>query len=211
MGMFNAPQKPQNEAPSELIPAGMHPALLYGIIDMGTHTDTFEGQTSNRHKIKLMWELDTDPKMSDGRPFAISKDYTITAGKWGPYIAKTSGLFALLKGWMGWDEKMIRLGNLGQCMGKPCLIQIGHKQGKKDTTKTYAEILNITPLMKGMVPPEPVNKQVVFELGKSLNEPGEGFDELPEWIQSRILSCLEFNGGVPPRIVDPKTTDETPF
>ncbi len=186
MSMFNREEK--TFEPQPLVAEGMHTGRLYSIIDLGTHLDTFQGVSSEKHKIRLTWEL--EPKMEDGRPFVIGKDYTITRGQWGPYIAKTSALFDLLKNWMKWGEKQIKLGKLGKLIGEPALITINHEKGKADPTKTYATLGPVLPLMKGMKAEDPINPPLVYELG------GDNLAELPQWIQDKIGKCLEWNGGV---------------
>ena len=200
MSMFNKPQREESDAPKELIPEGMHTGRLYGIIDLGTHKDSYQGVESEKHKIRLIWEL--EPKMADGKPFAIGKDYTITRGKWGPYIAKTSALFDLLKTWVKWDEKKIKLGNLGQLIGQEALVTISHEKGKADPSKTYAKLGPVLPLMKGMKAEDLVNEPIIYELG------GDNLDKLPQWLQDKIGKCLEWNGGVSaPKMADGITTN----
>ena len=52
-------------------PAGVHPAICIGFIDMGTQETRF----GNKHQIRIRWELPTE-LMEDGRPFTISSTYT---------------------------------------------------------------------------------------------------------------------------------------
>ena len=60
----------------ELAPVGVHPARCYRVIDLGTQTTEWQGQTKKAHKVMLTWELLGDERMADGRPFSISKRFT---------------------------------------------------------------------------------------------------------------------------------------
>ena len=40
----------------EIPPAGNHPAVLVGIIDLGTRPSTFQGKTTDRREVYLVWE-----------------------------------------------------------------------------------------------------------------------------------------------------------
>ena len=123
MSLFNNPPKEKKDF--EITPAGMHPGICYSIVDLGTHPDTWKGVTTNKRKVRITWELETDPMMKDGRPFVISKDYTLSPGKFDkPYIANTSGLFSMLKTWMGWSDKEITPGNLCRIIGQPGLVSM---------------------------------------------------------------------------------------
>jgi len=59
----------------ELPPSGSHPAILIGIVDLGTRDNTYNGKTSKRHKIMLAWEL-TAENDSKGQTFVVAQDYT---------------------------------------------------------------------------------------------------------------------------------------
>ena len=61
----------------EQVPVGTHNATSYMLVDVGTHDETFEGETKKRHSIFIYWELN-DIKMTDGRPFSIMKQYTLS-------------------------------------------------------------------------------------------------------------------------------------
>jgi hypothetical protein len=43
-------------------PAGLHPAICYAIIDMGTHQENFKGNVSNKPKVKFCFEFPTLPE-----------------------------------------------------------------------------------------------------------------------------------------------------
>jgi len=201
--------KPVDSKPRENPPEGKYDAVLMGVVDLGTHEDTYQGVSRTKHELQLTWEL-CGSQMSDGRPFVVSKNYTCTNGQFGMYFAATSNIFKMLKTWTGKDEKACKKpGILGQLIRDqtPATITIEHQQGKTDPTKTYANIESIKPF-KGKNPPTRTNAPVVYELG------GPGLEELPEWQRKKIAECLENTTGLPERKkddVDHGTTEDIPF
>src|SRR5271154_3419434 len=77
----------------EIPPPGQYGACLVGLIDLGTHTNTYQGQTSEQHRIFLCWEL-TDEQNSSGENYVVAKDYT-----WS--LHKKAKFRQLLEGWAG--------------------------------------------------------------------------------------------------------------
>jgi hypothetical protein len=75
----------------ESLPVGQYKAACYRIVDVGTHNETYEGETSKRHSVFIYWET-PDNKMSDGKPFSIMKQYTLS-------LNEKSALFRDLCSW----------------------------------------------------------------------------------------------------------------
>ena len=59
----------------ELPPSGSYPAVLIGLIDLGTHDREYNGKTDEVHKLLFVWELVTESK-ADGDNFVVIKDFT---------------------------------------------------------------------------------------------------------------------------------------
>ena len=191
MGAFDAPDYGPREIPEE----GKHTAILYSVVDLGTRNDTYDGVTRQKHEIHVAWEL-IDTKMADGRPFVVSKKYTVTNGQYGMYFASTSNIFKMLKSWTGLDEKSCkRPALLGKLITEqfPATITIEHQQGKADPSKTYANIESIKPYKGKEKPKQRFNEPIVYEIGDS------NFDSLQDWQKKLINECFEKNGGVPAR------------
>ena len=82
-------------------------------------------------------------------------------------------------------------GDFSQLINFPCTITIVNNVDKKDNTKIYNNVGNVTPPMKGFPVPELVNPPKVFDL----DEPDmEIFGSLPDWLQEKISGNLNFNG-----------------
>ena len=64
------------------VPSGMHLARCYRIVDMGTQSTTWKGQTKQQPKVMLQFEVhsedvDGTPLVTDkGEPMSISKNFT---------------------------------------------------------------------------------------------------------------------------------------
>ncbi len=197
----------------ELIPEGVYSARVYMIADMGTHMSMWEGEEKPKHTVYIGFEL-IGTKMSDERPFVVSKQFTLSNGKYGVYIAKSSNLHKLLKSWLKWEEKHAQyVRNIPEIMGAAASITIGQEPSKKDASKMKNTIEGIR-AYKGIELAPAQNEQIIFSLGPHADDPGEDFQKLYPWMQREILGCLEFNGGVPEReddvpkeVADPGDSD----
>lgn len=177
----------------ELIEEGTYPARVYLLVDMGTHDAEWEGVIKPKHTVKIGFEL-IGTKMEDGRPFVVTKDFTLSNGIYGTYIAKTSNLHKLLKSWLKFDEKKATyVDNLPEIVGSPALISIGVKPSMKDKSKSVNCIEGILPY-KGKELPKAVNEKILYGLGESRKQPGAGFDKLYPWMQKQISECHEWCG-----------------
>ena len=59
----------------ELLPTGNYPAICYQFVDLGTQVSTYEGETSERKKCILRWEI-CNETMDNGELFSIGEWYT---------------------------------------------------------------------------------------------------------------------------------------
>lgn len=190
----------QEKKSFELIPEGTYPARVYMLVDLGTHSEEWEGKETFKHRIHLGFEL-IGTTMTDGRPFVISKQFNISNGKYGPYIAKASNLHKLLRSWLKFDEKKATYAdNLPDIVGSPALISVGQEAHKKYPDSMKNTVEGILPY-KDKELPAAINEAVVFGLADrpTKEKPGVGFDKLYPWQQREVLACLELNGGIPAR------------
>lgn len=193
MGTLNAP-KPKKI----LAPEGQFPAMLYRIVDLGTKMDSFQGSTPEpKHTIHCTWEL-LGTAMEDGRPFSISKEFTVTQSGFDAnsfYFAKTSNINKLLQKWTGKDEKACSkpyvLADLLRD-NVPCTVSVEHVESRKEKGVFYDVLESVKPY-KGKEKLVPVNPRTIVDLD-------EASDGLPEWMVKRRQEALEFSeGGVPER------------
>lgn len=170
----------------EMTPEGVHPARCYRVIDLGTQTTEWNGQKKKAHKVMLGWELLGDERMADGRPFSISKRYTVSTHEKG-------NLRKDLESWRGKkftpdEEAQFEIKNV---LGAYCLLNVTHNTGGDGNT--YANIAAIMPLPKSMGKPQAVNANQLFDLDDRDMELYESFSDklkatiaaADEWVQPR--------------------------
>lgn len=165
MGIFDI--ETSSGGSSEVPPEGNNPAVLVGLIDLGTHYEEYQGSGYDARKVLLLWELPTE-MMSSGKPHIIGKQYNLSE-KVGP----KSGLRKDLESWRGKAYGEGEKVNIASLIGKACLLNLGHRKSAKGNT--FAQIMGIGPLPKGMSPPSPFTIPYVFELG-------EGPLKIPDWV-----------------------------
>jgi hypothetical protein len=135
-------------------PAGNHGARLYMLVDLGLHEKTWQGETKIKHLVHLGWELPDEP-MEDGRPYTISARLTYS-------LHEKATLRKFLEGWRGskfTDEEAADF-DITKLVGKACMVQVAHRQGGNGNT--YADVIAVTSLPRGMQVPPPVNDRLVY-------------------------------------------------
>ena len=164
------------------IDAGIYPAVLYGLIDLGTqYSEMFN---NHQHKVMLIWELPGERIEIDGedKPKVISKEYTLSLGE-------KANLRNDLVSWRGRDftpQELIRF-DISTIMGACCQLNIIHKVSKKG--RTYAVISGIMPLGKNVQKFGHENEQLYF----SFEDGGELPEATPDWIKSKVMASQEYN------------------
>ena len=180
------------------VPAGMHLARCYRIIDIGTQKSEFEGNVKYLHKIMIGWEIhgnrdDGSPlKMNDGRPFAIFKNYTLS---W----SDKANLRLDLQSWRGkpFTQEEMRRFDLENVLGAWCMLNVIERAGQNG--KTYSNVDGVTPvpsMIKQNGLPQAVNKNEMF----NLTEPDWAmFETFSDHLKAKISASPEFakvKGGV---------------
>lgn len=171
-------KKPEGEETFEPIPEGVHLAVCYGIVDLGTHYS--EKYDKKYRKIRIFWEIPEETFEKDGKeiPRFISKEYTNSLGD-------KSNLTKDLQAWRGkkFTEEELAGFDLENIINKGCQLQVIHSDDKK-----HANIAAIMAMPKGIKAPKPINENVYFDLdsGDSIEVIDELMLALPEWIQNKI-------------------------
>jgi hypothetical protein len=160
-------------------PAGMHVARCYRLIDLGTQPKSFQGQSKGEaRKIMASWELLGDERMDDGKPFTISKSWFLS-------MHEKATLRKDLESWRGrpFTAEEEHSFDVAKLLGAYCLINVIQEQGQDGNT--YTKIGAITPMLKGMPKPEPVNESTVFDADDPDMEMFSKFsDKMKETIQN---------------------------
>lgn len=165
-------------------PAGTHLGICYRVIDLGTQSSNFNGETKLAHKVLLSWEL-PEERMDDGRPFMISQSYT-----WSMHEKAT--LRKSLEAWRGVAFTERDFGPSGfdikNVLGKACTLSVVH------TTKNgslYANVSSIGKVMKGITVPAPASPMVYIWLNAERWD-AKAFSELSANLQGKIMASPEY-------------------
>ena len=201
------------------IEAGNHRAVLYSVVELGTHKNIYDEREKWRRMARFTFEcsdlIDDFEVVENGKttkvekPLVISTEQTLSLGE-------KSNLRKLLEGWRGqaFTSAELKQFNLKNLLGKSALINVIHKTSKQG--RTYAAITNISKLPKGMKAGKPFNEPIYYEI-----EEGEGgaFSHLPEWLQEKIRASKEFAEAKPAKAavtaddddIDETDPDRVPF
>lgn len=167
----------------EVAPAGTHVARCFGLIDMGTQIDSFEGRKKSARKVSIRFELPMELQQNgehEGQPFQLSKTYTLS-------LHKKAGLRAALESWRSrpFTEEELKGFDLRKVMGAPCMISVIHNENGK------ANISSVSAMVKGMQIPAQVNPSLYFSL-----DPEEfsetAFEALGDWFKGKIADSPEY-------------------
>lgn len=180
-----------------ITPSGNHVARIYKFMNYGARIQEYLGvekdypDTLVSFTLELPNELNEfTVKKEDGseekvsKPFVISKEFTLSMGS-------KSNLRPFVEGIIGaklTDEEAGAF-DIETLVGLPCLATVTHSQGKKDPSKTYANLMSVSPLVKGMVAPEQINPSSILDV-KTM--PLEDIDKLPEFIQVKMKDSDEY-------------------
>lgn len=165
-------------------PAGTFVGVCYRFIDIGTQKTEYQGQTRMTRKIIISWELGEE-LMDDGKPFTISKRYT-----WSMH--EKSQLRHDLEGWRGKAFEPQDFGDNGfdtkKLLGAPCVLTVTHEV-KGD--KTYANVVSVGKIMRGLQPKALVNEPTYLSLEKGEFDQAV-FDKLSDGIKKLIMASPEY-------------------
>ncbi len=168
----------------EPISEGSHVARIYQIIHIGTIDSEYQGVMRKREMIRITFEVPDEMRVFNEekgeQPSSISKEFTLSFGD-------KSSLKPFIEGITGKKLTTDDL-DLESLIGKVCIINVVHTVSAKNG-KTYANISGSTPLMKGMEIPKAINPTKVFGFNPFDQEV---FNSLPEFLQDKIKSSLEY-------------------
>lgn len=153
----------------EMPAGGSYPAVLVGLIDMGTQAVSFGGETKDQHKVLLVFEL-TGECDSKGDTFKLAKDFTFS-------LNSKAKLRGFLEGWEGRkfsDDENI---DLSSYMGRQCVVNVA--EGSSANGKKFVDVSSASKPMKGLTVPPPTVEQVcwTFDGQDPRNDP-----PIPEWV-----------------------------
>jgi hypothetical protein len=168
------------------VPAGVHPAVCYSVVDLGTQ-DPGNPKFKPSRKVMLTWELPYETINVEGKdiPRSISCEYTLSIGK-------KATLRAVLESWRGrqFSPEELEGFDVSKLIGANCQLNVVHKPCVSDPSKVFARIQSIIPLGKGQAKSANVNPSVSFDIP----EAGDIVipETIPEWIAAKIVQSEEY-------------------
>lgn len=168
------------------VEAGLHPAVLVGLFDIGTHVDEQFGKA--KRKYVLQFELpDAPPVKREGQPEeprCLSK--TVTAS-----MHPKGQLRPMIESWRGKafasDEEANQF-DVSKVLGRACQLNVVH-QVKGD--KTYANIGAVLPPSKGQ-PANAKTAPTTFSVTQLTHPDDLKVAELPEWLEKKVVNSEEW-------------------
>ncbi len=167
---------------------GNYIARCFKMIEIGTIMETYNGETKRQKKVMLTWELPTELEVfhedKGYEPYAVSKTYTIS-------LHEKSNLRKDLESWrgQGFTEQEAAKFDITKLLGVPCMINVIHKPGKVDPTKTYVEIASISRMPKGVECPAMLNPSIVLSYDEWKQDV---FESLSDYLKDKIMSSEEY-------------------
>ena len=166
----------------ELIPAGNHHAVCFGVIDLGTHHGRYNGEPNVSHDVLIYWELPsiTMEYEKDGVTKTMPK---IIHGWYRLSLHEKANLYKLLVTWRSraFTAEELAGFNLFTVIGANCLLNIIHKT--KTNGEIKHEVSGASPLVAGMPKMEPktdIWKYFIPEDQMVIPE------VIPDWIRKKI-------------------------
>lgn len=172
----------------EPIPAGTHVAVCVGYADLGTQTETFQGQTKEQRRVMIFWDIPEERMEIDGKslPKRISARYTLS-------LYEKSTLRKMLDAWKGESLTPDELTgfDLDNLINRPAMLQVVHKPNPKKPGEVFVNVNTVLPLFKGIPRPamevEPIKYEIEGPTGVFMI-PG---DDIPRWIRTIISESYE--------------------
>jgi len=181
---------PKNEGGNfEQTPAGTFIARCYRFIDLGSHDQTYQGESKGLKRLVLIgFELPTELMTEGeyaGKPFTINKRYT-----WSTH--EKANMRKDLESWRGAKFNDSDFGPGGfdvrNLLGVPATLNIVHSE---NDGKNYSNIASIGKAMRGVEVPPQVNKSAYLSLEKDLFD-GNVFDSLSDKLKEFIRDTPEY-------------------
>ena len=176
------------ESDYEVVPAGQHLAVCYRLVDAGTREEQYkDNPPKKRHVLFVYWEL-PEVKMGDGRPFTISKKYTLT-------LNENGTLFKDLKTWRGksFTQEELKGFDLLNVLGVSALLEVEHSDEGK------ARVVSVFKPDGGAKATDTENEQQAFDIDEyAKGDPKmiEIFGSFPEWMQGMIEESFEVSAAM---------------
>ena len=168
-------------------PAGNHFARCVSMIDLGHHSDSFDGKDKRVHKCRFTFELPNElhtfSEEGGPEPYLVSREFNLS-------LHEKASLRAFLQSWRGkpFTEAQASKFDVSVLIGIPCMLNIIHVPSK-DGTRTYANISSVAPVAKGMADVPQITPSFEFSLGEF---DAAKLETLPDFLKEKIKPSEEY-------------------
>jgi hypothetical protein len=123
-------------------PEGVHQAVCVDVIDLGMVDVDWQGTKKVQHKVNVVWQI--NELRDDDSRYRLFKRYTLS-------LSDKANLRKDLESWRGraFTGDELRGFDVEKLIGVNCLLNVVHRKSD-DGSKTYANVVSIMPLVKGM-------------------------------------------------------------
>lgn len=174
------------------VPAGMHLARCYRVVDLGTQKTEYQGQVKHLPKILVQFEIHSEddkgqPLVTNkGEPMSISKKFTLS-------LAEKSTLRKDLSTWRSreFTPEELRGFELKNILGVWAMLSVVKSTGNNN--KEYSNIASINPVplsIKKAGLPEGFNDVAIFSISEA---DMELFETFSKGIKEQIQASPEWN------------------
>lgn len=181
--------KQNGGADFEPLSAGMHRAVCYGIVDLGTQPSNNPNFKPTR-KVAFLWEVPEEriEFEKDGKKVNLPRGIS---GMWTLSIGAKSKLRPMLESWRGrpFTQEELAGFDLKNVLGANAFLNVVHT-AKAD--KTYANVASVNPLPKGMTKTKPENPMLFFSIDETEGGPIALPANIPDWLKAKIMQSDEY-------------------
>lgn len=176
-------------------PAGNWSGVCIGLIDLGTHWESFQGGPQKKQrKVLIVWEIEAEKDGKDER-FFVGRDFNIGVNDKGEVsYGEKSNIRKMLESWKGRAYSQGEEIDLSATLGKTALVNIAGK--KTNAGKDITFVNAVSPLPKGMKVIKASQKQIVYTADSDAIVPEDEW--LPrvfgETVKDILERCLEHKG-----------------
>ena len=175
----------------KLIKTGLHLAICYSFIDLGTQPEDYQGKVTNIPKIQIGWEL---PNLKEPYTDKDGNEKEYVCVIYMEYLDSLNEKANLRKHLVGWRGRDFTVGELKgfemkNILGVPCNLNIIHKMPKSG--KSYEKIDSISSVAKETEIPE-LTRKIRFLSFQETPYDENLLNSLPEFIQNKIRQSPEY-------------------
>jgi len=161
--------------------SGTFQAVCVGVVDIGTHTEEWQGKAITRDQLILLFDFPTEMIEINGeqKPRCLSLKLTKSQDE-------KSNMRKHFTSWRGrwFNEEELADFHMSKLLGVPATITVAQKTGNG---KTYANISSVGKAMKGME--QKASRKIYFDLMDA--DTYSAVEDLPDWIVKEINSSAE--------------------